>query len=152
MTAQRKRAEPASRYDRDFYGWAVEQAALLRGGKLAEADIENIAEEIASLGRSEQHELINRLIVLLTHLLKWQFQPNLRGNSWRLTLKEQRARLERHLARNPSLRPSLNQAVTDAYAIAIVVAQRETGLAESTFPAACPYGMAQIFDPAFLPD
>ena len=64
-----------SLYDRDFYAWANEQAALLRSGKLAEADIENIAEEIESMGRSEKRELVNRLTVLLLHLLKWQFQP-----------------------------------------------------------------------------
>ena len=54
-----------SLYDRDFYAWANEQAALLRAGRLTEADIENIAEEIDSMGRSEKRELINRLAVLL---------------------------------------------------------------------------------------
>src|SRR5215468_8885871 len=57
-----------SLYDRDFYAWANQQAALLRAGRLAEADIANIAEEIESMGRSEKRELINRLIVVLTHL------------------------------------------------------------------------------------
>ena len=66
-----------SLYDRDFYAWANEQAALLRAGKLMEADIQNIAEEIESMGRSEKRELVSRLTVLLLHLLKWQFQPGL---------------------------------------------------------------------------
>jgi len=61
-----------SNYETDFYGWANEQAALLRSGQLSAADIENIAEEIESMGRSEKRELISRLIVLLTHLLKWK--------------------------------------------------------------------------------
>ena len=151
MTAQRKRVE-ASKYDSDFHGWAVEQAALLRQGRLAEADVENIAEEIESLGRSEKRELLNRLTVLLTHLLKWQFQPGFRSNSWRLTAREQRAQLEGHLVENPSLRASLNQAIPRAYRLALLAAQRETGFAESTFPAACPYTKAQIFDSAFLPE
>jgi hypothetical protein len=151
MTAQRKRIVPASKYDSDFYGWAVEQAALLRTGKLAEADIENIAEEIESLGRSEKRELLNRLTVLLTHLLKWQFQPGFRSNSWRLTAQEQRVQLEEHLEDNPSLRPSLDRVITRAYRLAVLAAQKETGLAEGTFPATCPYSMAQILDPAFLP-
>ena len=54
----------ATLYDTDFYAWANEQAALLRAGRLSEADIENIAEEIESMGRSEKRELINRLTVL----------------------------------------------------------------------------------------
>ena len=68
-------------YDRDFYAWANEQAALLRAGRLSEADIENIAEEIESMGRSEKRDLVSRLTVVLLHLLKWQFQPSHRSNS-----------------------------------------------------------------------
>ena len=152
MTAQRKRAEPAAKYDTDFYGWAIEQAALLRARKLAKADIENIAEEIESLARSEKRELVNRLAVLLMHLLKWHLQPGLRGNSWRLTIEEQRNALVEHLDENPSLRPMLNDAITRAYGKAVLAARKETGLAESAFPTSYPYTPTQIFDPAFLPE
>jgi hypothetical protein len=68
-------------YDRDFYAWSREQTELLRAGKLAEADIEHIAEEIDSMGRTEKRELISRLSVLLLHLLKWRHQPSKRGPS-----------------------------------------------------------------------
>ena len=71
----------AALYERDFYAWANKQAALLRAGKLSEADVEHIAEEIESMGRAEKPELINRLAVLLSHLLKWQYQPGHRGAS-----------------------------------------------------------------------
>ncbi|MDB5403269.1 MAG: hypothetical protein JWQ55_5287 [Rhodopila sp.] len=64
-------------YDHDFYAWANEQAALLRDGRFSEADMAHIAEEIESLGKTEKRELVNRLSVLLLHLLKWQFQPAL---------------------------------------------------------------------------
>lgn len=152
MMEQRKRTEIASGYDSDFYGWATEQAALLREGRLAEADIQHIAEEIDSLGRSEKRELVSRLAVLLTHLLKWQFQPGLRGNSWRLTIEEQRGEVEEHLDDNPSLRPMLAEAIARAYRKAVLAARKETGLPERTFPAKCSYTNAQIFDPAFWPD
>ena len=74
-------------YDRDFYAWANEQASLLRKGDLSHADIEHIAEEIESMGKTEKRELISRLTVLLLHLLKWRFQPTLRGKSWRLSIE-----------------------------------------------------------------
>jgi hypothetical protein len=141
-----------SLYNRDFYAWANEQAALLRAGRLADADIENIAEEIETMGRSEKRELINRLTTLLLHLLKWQFQPNLHGNSWRLTIEEQRYRLEDHLKDNPSLKAQLGQAMRDAYRLALVEAQRETGLARSTFPNECPYAFDQAMSPDFWPE
>jgi hypothetical protein len=72
-------------YDHDFYAWTFEQAARLRNGCWTELDVENIAEELESLGRSEKRELISRLSVLLTHLLKWQYQPGLRSKSLEIT-------------------------------------------------------------------
>ncbi len=138
-------------YDRDFYGWANEQAALLRAGRLAEADVDNIAEEIESMGRSEERELVNRLAVLLTHLLKWQAQPSLRGNSWRLTILEQRGRFVEHLKDNPSLRSAFPDAFETAYRFALLGAQRETGLPEDAFPAACPWTGEQVLADAFFP-
>lgn len=63
------------------------------------------------MGRSEQRELVNRLVILLLHLLQWRFQTALRGNSWRLSIKEQRIRLASHLEDNPSLKSKLDTAV-----------------------------------------
>jgi hypothetical protein len=141
-----------SLYDQDFYAWANEQASLLRDGKLTEADIEHIAEEIESMGRGEKRELINRLAVLLLHLLKWQYQPGFRGNSWRLTVEEKRYRLEDHLADNPSLRSQLDKSVRDAYRLALVEAERETGLARGTFSKECPFPFEQVMNPDFWPE
>jgi Domain of unknown function DUF29 len=62
-------------YERDFFAWRRQQAELLRAGKLADADIDHIAEEIDSMGRTEKRELVSRLSVFLLHLLKWRFQP-----------------------------------------------------------------------------
>jgi hypothetical protein len=141
-----------SLYDRDFYAWANEQAALLRAGRLAEADLENIAEEIESMGRSEKRELVSRLKFLLIHLLKWRFQPTRRGNSWRLSIEEQRREVADHLADNPSLQAKLPDALGSAYNTAVLAAARETGLDRNTFPSACPWTYDQIMDAAFWPE
>lgn len=139
-------------YETDFYAWANEQAALLRAGKLSAADVENIAEEIESMGRTEKRELVSRLTVLLLHLLKWRFQPVRRGNSWRTTIRIQRLDLSRHLKDNPSLKAKIPEAVADAYITALIQAADETGLPEATFPAECPWSYDQIIDAAFWPD
>ena len=118
---------------------------------LAEADIGHIAEEIESMGRSERRELVNRLVVLLLHLLKWEFQPSRRGNSWRLSIKEQRIRLRLHLQDNPSLQAQLDWAITQAYILAVIEAERETGLSEFTFPGSCPFAIEQLLGDAFWP-
>jgi hypothetical protein len=138
-------------YDRDFYGWANEQAALLRAGNLSAADIEHIAEEIESMGRSEKRELTNRLAVLLAHLLKWQFQPDRRGRSWLATIREQRLQAEQVFVDNPSLRPQLAAIIDGAYKAAVQIAIRETDLPEDTFPTTCPWSFEQTMDDAFWP-
>lgn len=139
-------------YDRDFYAWANEQAGLLRAGKLSEADLEHIAEEIESMGKSEKRELVNRLSVLLMHLLKWQFQPSTRGTSWRLTIEEQRDRLADHLADNPSLKSTLDASIASSYRLAILGAARETGLDRTVFPSTCPWSFDQMMDEGFWPE
>ncbi|MGB8843637.1 MAG: DUF29 domain-containing protein [Aliidongia sp.] len=140
-----------SLYDQDFYAWANEQAALLRAGNLSAADVEHIAEEIESMGKTEKRELVNRLTVLLLHLLKWRYQPDRRGKSWRLTIREQRLRLVLHLKDNPSLKAIIPDALRDAYAVAVVEAERETDLDEAIFPTACSWSFDQIMNADFWP-
>jgi hypothetical protein len=139
-------------YHADFYAWAMEQAALLREGRLASADIANIAEEIESMGRAEKRELVNRLAILLLHLLKWHFQPGFRSASWNSSIREQRIRLRDHLDDNPSLKAQLDEALARAYQLAVIGAARETGLPEADFPKAAPYGFKQVVDDEFWPD
>jgi hypothetical protein len=138
-------------YELDFYAWANRQAELLRAGRLDLADIEHIALEIESMGKSELRELENRLAVLVAHLLEWSVQPTLRSRNWELTVKEQRRRLRRHLAQNPSLAARLPQALQDAYGDAVLEAALQTGLAESSFPAACPFTQQQLLDEDYWP-
>ena len=135
----------------DFFGWIMQQAALLRAGRLTEIDREHLAEEIEDMGRSLQRELVNRLTVLLLHLLKWQFQPGYQGNSWRYTIEEQREQLKDHLQDNPSLKQKVPESVERAYKYARTGAAKETGLPKSTFPEMCPWSFEQALDDEFWP-
>jgi len=138
-------------YEKDFYAWTVRNAALLRGGKLSEVDTEHVAEEIESMGKSEKRELVHRLVILMVHLLKWKYQPVRRGRSWELTIREQRLGLQELLEDSPSLKRSLSKHLTQAYARALLMAEKETGLSQNAFDKKCPFTLANIFDPKFFP-
>jgi hypothetical protein len=130
-------------YDEDFYLWTQEMAGQLRAGRFDRVDVENVAEEIESLGRSDKRQLYNRLERLLMHLLK----ERLRGKStasWRSTLAEQRVRVRRLLKDSPSLAPLLAEAVKDVYPDAVERAAIEMNVERSCFPAVCPFPLIEI--------
>ena len=139
-------------YESDVVAWSQEQARLIRAGRFDRLDIEHIAEEIEDVGKSEQRELANRLSLLLAHLLKWQFQPERRGSSWQCTIREQRRALKARLQRTPSLKAMLRDPTwwDEIWADAVGTAAAETGLA--TFPEQCPWNIADILDPGWLPE
>ena len=126
-------------YELDFYAWTQEQASLLRTHQWERLDAVNLIEEIEALGRKERQELRNRLGILLGHLLKWQFQPEERSNSWLGTIREQRIQIKLLLEDSPSLKPYLEQVFPDAYELGLALAIRETQLGEQIFPEVCPY-------------
>jgi Domain of unknown function DUF29 len=139
-------------YDSDFYAWTQEQADLLRQREWDLVDIDNMLEEIESLGRRERRELSSRLAIVLGHLLKWQFQPDRRSHSWQATLREQRRQLRKVIKDNPSLKSELPEFLSDAYESGLLLAVQQTNLAESTFPQLCLYTLEQVMDDHFLPE
>ena len=139
-------------HDRDFYGWTLQQATLLREGRLSEADIDHIAEELESMGASERRELTNRLAVLMAHLLKWQFQPELRGNNWRNTIDVQRFDVKELLEENPTLVAKLNERMEKAYSKSLLLVVRETGLSKQVFPPVCPFNADQLLSEDYWPE
>lgn len=139
-------------YEKDFFAWTQEQAQLLRSRQFSQVDIENVAEELESTGRSDKREIDSRIEVLLVHLLKWQIQVGFRSPSWFGTIREQRSRIEDLLGESPSLRPLVAQIRPTLYARARRVAANETGLPARMFPARCPFTPEQILAEDFLPE
>jgi len=141
-------------YEQDYYTWLMRTAELIRQGRFEELDADHLADEIEDMGKSTQRELASRLVVLLSSLLKWQHQPDQRvrhGRSWQLTIKEQRRQLAILLRKNPGLQVLIDESVAEAYGIALLVAARESGLAETVFPAVCPFGFQDMMDEDFWP-
>ncbi|MFQ4135166.1 DUF29 domain-containing protein [Nodosilinea sp. PGN35] len=142
----------ANLYETDFYAWTQEQADLLRLGKTDYLDVENLVEEIESLGRQQKQELKNRLGVLIGHLLKWQYQGDRRSKSWKYTIQEQRLQILDLLDQNPSLKSYQDEAVAKGYQLGLLLVGRETPLDPKTLPEHCPFTPDQLLSDRFPAD
>jgi hypothetical protein len=141
-------AGDGARHDRDLYSWAMEQAALLRAGRLAEVDALNIAEEIDDVGNEQYDKLESALRLILLHLLQWDHQRQRRSRSWQLSIAIQRRHVLRVLRKNPGLKSMVDEAVTDAYETARLEAAAQTLLDDDAFPLECPYSWNDIMERA----
>ncbi|MGE3918522.1 MAG: DUF29 domain-containing protein [Hyphomicrobiaceae bacterium] len=139
-----------SLYDTDFYVWCNEQARLVRERRFDELDIENVAEELETMGRSDKRQIESRLEVLVTHLLKWKYQPGARKPGWMSTISEQRRRIARLIDESPSLKAYPKSVVLDLYTAARLEAS-ETGIDFTLFPEECPFTSDQILDLEYMP-
>ena len=139
-------------HDSDFYAWTKETAQLLKEGRLSEVDIKNIAEELEDMGNSDKRGVVSQLSRLITHLLKWKYQPALRGNSWRNTIKGARVEITDYFNDSPSLKNEVSVKFSIAYKKAIYAASNETGIDEKDFPIECPFTLEQCLNEEFWPE
>jgi hypothetical protein len=140
-----------SLYERDYWQWLETTVNQLRDRDYTQVDWENLIEELADMGRSERRGLKSNLIVILVHLLKWQFQPERRSGSWAGSIVEHRRRVKEALDESPSLKPYLEDIFVECYAQAVKQARAETELPSEKFPVQCPYSLADAMRDAFLP-
>ncbi|MBD2293675.1 DUF29 domain-containing protein [Anabaena sphaerica FACHB-251] len=139
-------------YDQDFYLWIETTAKQLKAGNFAEIDLENLIEEIESMGRSEKHALESNLVILLMHLLKYKYQPEKLTNSWKSTIREHRRRLTRSFKDSPSLKAYFQEVFMECYQDARKLASDETGLELDIFPVESPFNTDECLNQDFLPD
>lgn len=136
-------------YETDFVAWAERQAALLEQRKFEQLDFINLIDEVLDLSRRERQALYSNLKVILLHLLKWNYQPVMRSNSWKASIREHRQRVSRQLQESPSLKPYLQDIFTDCYQDARLLAADETELSENSFPVDCPFSVSDTLNPDF---
>jgi hypothetical protein len=135
-------------YELDGYGWAMAQARLIEERRFDQIDWDNVAEEIRDMGSNIQSKAESALRLIMMHILKWQYQPERRSRSWASTIRTQRVHYRQVLRRNPGLKGVLEEMRSEAYELARVEAEAETGLPLSTFPEE-PLDWATILDAPF---
>lgn len=152
MPLEQTSVKPSDLYNQDYALWLELTCQRLAEKRFLDLDLPNLLEELGDMGRSEKRDLTSNLIAVLTHLLKYAYQPQKRSNSWRFTIKEHRRRIQESLKESPSLRAYLLQNFDECYREARDLAATETGLDVSAFPEANPFTLEQILDRGFLPE
>lgn len=140
-----------SLYDTDYLEWLDKNIELLKNGSFNEVDLENIIEELESLGKQQKRALKSDLCILLMHLLKWDFQPQKRSSRWKYTIIEHRRRVLRDLADIPSLKPYFEEILELTYLEARKDTSAETNLPLNHFPETNPYSTEELFNKVLEP-
>jgi Domain of unknown function DUF29 len=146
------KVSPKALYETDFVHWVETTAQLLRTQDYALVDWANLIEEIEDMSRRERKALKSNLVVILLHLLKWQYQPAFRCGSWQGSIREHRRRVNDDLQDSPSLELYFQEILAGCYANARAQAADETGLLLEVFPVTCLYSLKQVRNSEYLPD
>lgn len=138
-------------YETDYLNWIEITVEQLKNQTYEQIDWENLIEEIDDLGRSERRSLKSNLIVIITHLLKWQYQPELRSGSWKGSIVKHRRWVRDALQDSPSIKRYLEDIFLTCYGDAVEQASVETGLLITQFPCEYSYTVEQILESNFFP-
>jgi hypothetical protein len=141
----------ADLYESDETAWLEEMAELIREGRLHDLDYPNLLEHLEAMALRDRKKVESRLAILIAHVLKWNYQPDKRTQSWRGTISEQQYRLAK-IAGASVLRKHAASVFHDCYADAVKLAMNETKLVEETFPTECPWTLEQLLSPEVLED
>jgi len=139
-------------HTRDFNLWIEQTAQLLRSHRWDEIDLEHLIEEVEGLGKSERRAITSQLTRLLLHLLKWQYQPQRRSDSWLDSITDSRTQIELAILDSPSLKSYPTEQLQESYQRARRQAAKQTEMLISTFPEECPYSLELVLDEDWLPE
>ncbi len=131
-------------YEADYAAWLTAQVGVLRSGQFRELDLENLIDEVESLGRSDFNGFVSAFEILIAHMLKWDHQPSYRTNGWIASIDEHRSRIEHDLVDSPSYQSRVDDAIARAYRPGRALAARETRLDLRAFPMTCPFDFATL--------
>ncbi|MCC5617232.1 DUF29 domain-containing protein [Nostoc sp. CHAB 5836] len=139
-------------YKADFNLWIEQTAQLLRSHSWHEIDVEHLIEEVEGLGKSERRAIASQLTRLLLHLLKWQYQPQRRSDSWLDSITDSRTQIELAILDSPSLKSYPTEQLEESYQRARRQVAKQTELLISVFPEKCPFSVELVLDEDWLPE
>ncbi len=125
-------------YDQDFALWIEATVKQLKSGNLSQVDLENLIEEMESLGKSQRKAVDNFLTRLLEHLLKrcYVVLPDCyRG--WEIEIRNFRKELKKEFKYSPSLKRFMIEILEECYREALEAVKED--YPDSNFPDVCPF-------------
>lgn len=140
-------------YEIDEYLWLEETIKLLRKKRLKELDLENLIEELSSLGRRDFNKVRSLLRQIIIHLLLlkyWQEEHERNYRHWQGEITAFRADLSDRLT--TTLKNKLNEDLASIYQTALKIVLQKTGLSQETIPENCPYSFEQLLDDSWYPE
>jgi hypothetical protein len=130
-------------YEEDETAWLEEMSRLVAERRFRDLDTKHLSELLSDMAKRDKREVQSRLAVLLTHLLKWEYQARKRSKSWKATILEQRHELA-DLLESATLLSYPHDVLLKAYRRAVRRAALESGLREGTFPDECPFTVDHV--------
>ena len=139
-------------YSTDFSTWISQTAQLLRERRWHDIDVANLIDEVEDLGKSERRAIGSQLTRLLLHLLKWQYQPQRRSDSWLDSITDARTQIDLAIQDSPSLKGYPAEQLEESYRRARRQAAIQTKLEISVFPQTCQYSLDLVVADDWLPE
>ncbi len=146
--------KPTSLYDADYQLWIDRTVAQLKAGNFSDLDLENLIEEVESLGRSEKHAISSYLMRLCEHLLKikyWEAERDSCFRGWDVEIANFRLQIQEHLDASPSLKLSLKDNFLRQYGNGRKLFLKASKLNASLIPEEPDFTLEQALDEDWLP-
>lgn len=141
-------------YDQDYNLWLEKTIKQLKSSKFSEIDIENLIEELESMGRSDKRALKSLLTRLFEHLLKiayWETEREYNYRGWNGEIQNFRIQIRELLKDSPSLKVYLVEIFEECYQDAKKITIKKTGLESDLFPDKPIANLEQVLDDDWLP-
>ncbi|MBD1859647.1 MULTISPECIES: DUF29 domain-containing protein [Leptolyngbya] len=143
-----------SLYDTDYQLWIDQTIAQLKAQEFREIDLENLIEEIESLGRSEKHAISSYLMRLCEHLLKikyWESERETCFRGWDIEVANFRLQIQELLETSPSLKSFLQDIFSKQYKNGRKLFLKASQLSDKLVPVEPWFTLEQALDEDWLP-
>jgi predicted nucleic acid-binding protein len=146
MVQATEKIDLQSLYEIDDHLWLEKTIQLLKEKRFYDLDLDNLIEELESLGRRDKLKVVSLTEQIIRHLLLLQYWTEEYQNSakhWQIEIISFRTQLKRYLTTN--LSNYLKENLENTYQDCLIFVKRKTDNLIN-FPDACPYTLEQILD------